>query len=58
MKKGCVSAFFEGEFPRYVWYKDGRVVYEARLINKTLGQYKGYPLNDDEWPEFIENFYE
>jgi hypothetical protein len=27
------------------------VIYEARLVNQELGQYKGYPLDPDEWPE-------
>jgi hypothetical protein len=27
------------------------VFYEARLVNQELGQYKGYPLDPDEWPE-------
>lgn len=44
----------EGEFPRYVWYQDAGIVYEARLTNKELGEYKGYPLNADEWPHGIE----
>jgi hypothetical protein len=26
------------------------VYYEARLVNKRLGQYKGYPLARNEWP--------
>ena len=26
-------------------------MYEAMLVNKEQGQYKGYPLSIDEWPE-------
>ena len=26
-------------------------VYEGRLVNWGNGEYKGYPLSDDEWPE-------
>ena len=29
-------------------------VYEARLVNEANGEYKGYMLNRDEWPEGIE----
>mgnify|MGYP006915952220 FL=1 len=36
---------------------DGDVVYEGRLINRTLGEYKGYPLASDEWPKGIEDLY-
>jgi hypothetical protein len=50
IRTGKVSELFEGEFPRYAWHRDGDIVYEARLINSVAGQYKGYPLNADEWP--------
>lgn len=51
--KGDIGAPWEGSYPRYAWYKDRDTVYEARLVNQTLGEYKGYPLNEDEWPEFL-----
>jgi hypothetical protein len=51
---GQVSAFWEGEFPRYVWYRDGDTVYEGRLVNREIGSYKGYPLERFEWPEGIQ----
>lgn len=48
---GNVGAPFEGSgFPRYVWCRQGDSVYEARLVNQELGQYKGYPLKAEEWP--------
>jgi hypothetical protein len=48
---GNIGAPFEGiGFPRYVWSRQGDVVYEARLVNQELGQYKGYPLKSEEWP--------
>jgi len=47
---GDVGAPFEGGYPRYVWSRQGDIVYEARLVNQGLGQYKGYPLQPDEWP--------
>ena len=30
---------------------EAKIVYEARLVNQGNGQYKGYPLNPEEWPE-------
>ena len=50
IRGGIVSEFVEGDFPRYVWHREGDLVYEARLINAGTGEYKGYPLNVDEWP--------
>jgi hypothetical protein len=50
IRKGLVGEFWEGEFPRYVWYRDGSTLYEARLVNRGTGEYKGYPLEPDEWP--------
>ena len=58
LRKGAVSEFWEGTFPRYVWYKDDGMVYEGRLVNKENGEYKGYPFNRSEWPKGIEKFYE
>jgi hypothetical protein len=46
-----VGAPWEGEFPRYVWRDLDDVIYEARLVNRELGQYKGYPLTRSEWPD-------
>jgi hypothetical protein len=48
-----VSCFWEGAgFPRYVWYLDGDVLYEARLTNRENGEYHGYPLEDRwQWPK-------
>lgn len=48
---GHVGTPWEGDFPRYAWHKRGNVVYEARLVNQELGQYKGYPLEPGEEPE-------
>ena len=50
---GNVSADLDGVFPKYAWARvDGRV-YEARLSNSGLGQYKGYPITDDEAPRWF-----
>jgi hypothetical protein len=48
---GQIGEPWLGEFPRYVWCRRGDDTYEAMLVNKELGQYKGYPLAHDEWPE-------
>jgi hypothetical protein len=47
-----VSCVWEGGFPRYIWYLDGDVLYEARLTNRENGEYHGYPLEDRwQWPK-------
>lgn len=56
--KGVIGGPWEGEFPRYAWYKTGSTVYEARLVNRAQGTYKGYGLLPDEWPKDIETHYE
>lgn len=40
-------------FPRYAWFRDADTVYEARLSNSELGEYKGYPLDRSEWPSWL-----
>jgi hypothetical protein len=57
ISKGAVSELREGDFPRYVWFQDGDAVYEGRLVNQQLGQYKGYPLESDEVPAFLGEIY-
>ena len=58
LSKRAVGAPWEGDFPRYVWFKEGNVVYEARLVNSATGEYKGYALEPNEWPKGIESYYE
>ncbi len=58
IRRGAVGGIWEGGFPRYVWYKHEAQVYEARLVNRGNGEYKGYPLGADEWPDGIEELYE
>src|SRR3990170_2841667 len=36
ISRGVTGYPWEGEFPRYVWYKDASTVYEGRLVNRTL----------------------
>jgi len=56
--KGVIGGPWEGDFPRYAWYKSGNTVYEARLVNCTQGTYKGYRLLLDEWPRDIQAHYD
>lgn len=57
IRLGAVGAPWEGDFPRYVWHKEGGLVYEGRLVNRQAGTYKGYPLQREEWPDRIESIY-
>ncbi len=57
IRAGSVGEPWEGGFPRYVWPREGGregdTVFEARLVNRGDGSYKGYPLAPDEWPEHL-----
>ncbi len=48
--KGHVGGLMEGGFPRYIWYRAAGRFFEGRLTNQSLGQYKGYPVDADEFP--------
>lgn len=50
---GQIGAPWEGDFPRYVWSRQGNRVFEARLSNRSQGTYKGYPLRPDEVPPWL-----
>ena len=51
IRRRCTSGVFEGDFPKYVWgWLDGQL-YEARLINRQQGAYKGYPLEEVDFPK-------
>jgi hypothetical protein len=50
IRRRCVSAIFEGGFPKYVWTWIDTVLYEARHINGPQGTYKGYRLEDVDKP--------
>lgn len=54
IRQGVVSGMWEGAFPRYVWAVRGTRCYEARLVNRAQGAYKGYELRQDEWPTGID----
>jgi len=45
---GWVGEPWEEGFPRYVWVREGNTIFEGRLTNQTLGEYKGYPLTQDQ----------
>ena len=51
IRAGSFSALWDGAFPHYVWRREGEIVYEGRLTNRGKGEYKGYPLRRDEWPD-------
>jgi len=51
IRTGMIGEPWDGRFPRYVWYQEGGCLYEARLVNRGTGEYKGYALRADEWPE-------
>lgn len=55
IRRLCVSSVFEGGFPKYVWTWVNGALYEARHINGPQGTYKGYRLEQVEWPEDPEN---
>jgi hypothetical protein len=50
IRSGRFGAPWEGDFPKYVWFVDDGVCYEARLVNRENG-YKGYALAPEERPE-------
>jgi hypothetical protein len=58
IRLGAVGHPWEGSFPRYVWYQEEGTVFEGRLVNRELGEYKGYPLEPEEWPPGIEAVYD
>lgn len=44
IKAGQVGSW-EGGFPRYVWHREGDMVFEARQGAPGSGEYHGYPLS-------------
>ena len=57
IRRGATGTPWEGAFPRYVWYKHEETVFEGRLVNRETGEYKGYPLDREEWPAGIEEIH-
>jgi len=56
--RGAISDDWQSNFPRYIWYKDKSKVYVGRLTLPGTGGYKGYPIEEWEWPKKIKDFYE
>ena len=48
VRNGQVGAW-NGNYPRYVWFRKGEIVYEARDGSPGSGRYHGYPL--EPWQE-------
>jgi len=55
IRAGHVGGLIEGGFPRYVWYRAGNRVFEGRLTNQVKGEYKGYPIDQDEVPRELQD---
>lgn len=51
IRRGCVGAEFEGDFPRFVWTWIEGALYQARLTNRELGTYKGWRIEPIEHPD-------
>ncbi len=54
---GATSTSWEGDFPRYVWFKSGDAAYQGRLVNSGNGEYKGWPIDQSEWPVDLDKLY-
>jgi hypothetical protein len=50
LRQGHCGGPWEGRVPRYVWRKTGQEAHEARLTNRSTGEYKGYPIGIEECP--------
>jgi hypothetical protein len=50
---GLVGYPWRGDFPSYVWCRVEELCYEARLVNRDAGHYKGYALTKHESPEGV-----
>jgi hypothetical protein len=55
IQAGYIGGPIEGEFPRYVWCRDGCRYFEGRLTNQMSGEYKGYPVSSDEVPSELKD---
>jgi hypothetical protein len=50
IRRGHVSADFQGGFPVYVWGWLDERPHTARLINREAGYYKAWPVEESELP--------
>lgn len=53
LEKGDMGGDWEENYPHLVWVRRGDHRFEGRLVNRVLGQYKGYLLDDDEEPRWL-----
>jgi len=53
VSKGAIGEPWEHDFPRYAWVTNENGIFEARLINREQGTYKGYPLQKSERPSWL-----
>jgi hypothetical protein len=51
LTNGQVSEAWEDGFPRYVWHKDGEVIYEARHTRGPHGTFHAYPIEKYQIPD-------
>lgn len=52
IRAGWVGAPWEGGFPRYVWVEQDGRYYQARLVNREAGSYKGWEIDPDDPAQF------
>ena len=50
IRQGQCGGPWEGRYPRYVWRRTEDEAHEARLTNRSTGEYKGYPIGFEECP--------
>lgn len=54
IEAGRVAGPLEGGFPRYVYHRHSDTWFEARLTNRDRGLYKGYPVETDCVPAWLQ----
>ena len=50
---GHIAGPVESGLPRYVWHREETCVFQGRLTNSGLGQYKGWPVEESELPDWL-----
>lgn len=50
---GHIAGPVESGLPRYVWHREETFVFQGRLTNSGLGQYKGWPVEESELPDWL-----
>ncbi len=48
-----VAGPLESGFPRYAWVFQQEQWFQARLTNATHGEYKGWPVDEEEVPDWL-----